>query len=191
LFFIPYRQQTDAGVLTYNVRSSLPTATLVPMLRRAIAQVDANLPLIDVRTQWEQIDASLQQEHLFASLTAGFGVLALLLAIVGIYGMMSYRVTQRTQEMGVRLALGATRTQVRGMAMREALWTGLGGVLAGGLAAALLLRVIKSTLYGAGAANALPITASALLLLLVTLASAWLPCNRIARLEPVDALRHE
>jgi predicted permease len=191
LFFVPYRQQTDAGVLTYNVRSSLPTATLVPMLRRAIAQVDANLPLIDVRTQWEQIDASLQQEHLFASLTAGFGVLALLLAIVGIYGMMSYRVTQRTQEMGVRLALGATRTQVRGMAMREALWTGLGGVLAGGLAAALLLRVIKSTLYGAGAANALPITASALLLLLVTLASAWLPCNRIARLEPVDALRHE
>ncbi len=133
----------------------------------------------------------MQQEHLFASLTAGFGVLALLLAIVGIYGMMSYRVTQRTQEMGVRLALGATRTQVRSMAMREALWTGMGGVLAGALAAALLLRVIKSALYGAGAANALPIAAAAILLLLVTLISAWLPCARIARLEPVDALRHE
>ncbi|MEK6399031.1 MAG: FtsX-like permease family protein, partial [Terriglobus sp.] len=191
LFFTPYRQQTDANSLTYSVRSSLPLATLLPMLSRAVAQVDANLPLVDVRTQWEQIDASLQQEHLFASLTAGFGVLALLLAIVGIYGMMSYRVTQRTQEMGVRLALGATRTQVRSMAMREALWTGLGGVLVGALAAAALLRVIKSALYGAGAANALPITASALLLLLVTLLSAWLPCARIARLEPVDALRHE
>jgi ABC-type antimicrobial peptide transport system permease subunit len=76
------------------------------------------------------------------------------------------------------------------MAMREALWTGIGGVLAGAFAAGLLLRVIKSALYGAGAANALPIT-SAGLLLLVTLVSAWVPCTRIARLEPVDALRHE
>lgn len=191
IYFMLSRQQRDAGLLTYSVRSSIPPSTLVPMLKRAAAQVDGDLPLIDVRTQWEQIDASLQQEHLFASLTAGFGVLALLLAIVGIYGMMSYRVTQRTQEMGVRLALGATRTQVRSMAMREALWTGMGGVLAGALAAGLLLRVIKSALYGAGAANTLPIAASAVLLLLVTLMSAWLPCARIARLEPVDALRHE
>jgi predicted permease len=191
LHFDLWRQDKSAGPLTYNVRSPLPPATLIPMLRHAMAQVDPDLPMIDVRTQSQQLDDSLQQEHIFASLTAGFGLLAVALACIGIYGMMAYRVTQRTQEMGVRLALGAQRSQVRGMMLQEAFWIAIAGVAAGLAAAMVLARVVKSMLYGTGSTDTLSLTSAATLLLLVTLAAAWVPSSRVARLQPVDALRHE
>ena len=84
-----------------------------------------------IRTQRQQIDSDLQQERLFAALSSGFGILALLLACIGIYGMMAYTVTQRTNEIGIRLALGATRGQVRGIILREAVWLSVLGVTAG------------------------------------------------------------
>src|ERR1039458_9866899 len=118
-FFMPYVQQPDVGRMTYAIRTKLSPAELVPALRRAVQQGDRDLPLIDVRTQREQIDAKKQMERMFAVLAAGFGALALVLACVGIYGIMAYSVANRTNEIGIRLALGAQPGQVRGMIRSE------------------------------------------------------------------------
>ena len=186
-----YRQVKEIGGMTYIVRTRLKPEAIVPSLRAAVQRIDRNLPLMDIRTQQQQIDASMQQERMFASLTAGFGVLALALACVGIYGVMAYTVSQRTSEMGIRLALGARRDQVRGMVLREAGWLAVMGV-AVGLAAALLLgRLVKSMLYGMQPADPVAMLGSAVLLLLVALLAGWVPAMRASRLEPMVALRHE
>jgi predicted permease len=118
-FFLPYVQQEGVGGMTYAIRTKLPVAELVPALRKVVQGADRDLPIIDIRTQQEQIDANMQMERLFAALTVGFGVLALALACVGIYGVMAYSVANRINEIGIRLALGAQPAQVRGMILQE------------------------------------------------------------------------
>jgi predicted permease len=185
------RQSPLAGGMTYIVRSQLPPAVLVPSLRRALQQIDPDLPLNHIRTQQQQIDAGMQQERMFASLTAGFGILALALACVGIYGIMAYTVSQRTNEIGIRLALGAARGQIRAMVLREAGWLAAAGVLVGLGATILLLRLVQSMLYGLKPSDPLSLTASALLLLAMALIAGWIPAARASRVEPMEALRHD
>ena len=120
----------------------------MPALRRVVQHADRDLPIIDIRTQQEQIDATMQMERTFAALTSGFGVLALALACVGIYGIMAYSVAQRTNEIGIRLALGAQPGQVRGMILRESTWLAVAGIVVGVGAALRLTRLVKSMLYG-------------------------------------------
>ncbi len=153
--------------------------------------IDPDLPLSNVRTQQQQIDASMQQERLFASLTTGFGVLALALACVGIYGIMAYTVSQRTNEIGIRLALGAARRQVRGMVLREAGWLTLVGVALGIGVALLLAQMVKSMLYGLQPADPISLLGAALLLIGVALVAGWVPAARASRVQPMEALRHE
>ena len=191
LYFALYRQQTEAGGLTYIVRTSRKPETIVPSLRAAVRRIDPDLPLMDVRTQEQQIAANLQQERMFASLTSGFGLLALALACVGIYGIMAYTVVQRTNEIGIRLALGATRRQVRGMVLREAGWLAVLGVATGLVVALGLGRLVRSMLYGVQPADPIALALAGFLLLLVALISGWLPALRAARVEPMEALRHE
>ena len=131
-------QSAWPGRVTYIIRSPLEPAILVPSLRRAVQLIDPDLPLSNIRTQQQQIDASMQQERMFASLTAGFGLLALALACVGIYGIMAYTVSQRTNEIGIRFALGASRSQIRAMVLREAGWLAAAGVVVG-LGVAIIL----------------------------------------------------
>jgi ABC-type antimicrobial peptide transport system permease subunit len=133
----------------------------------------------------------MQQERVFASLTAGFGLLALALACVGIYGIMAYTVSQRTNEIGIRLALGAERKQVRGMVLREAGWLAALGVVAGLAVALGLGQLVKSMLYGLKPAEPVSFTGAGCLLLAVALVAAWLPALRASRVEPMEALRHE
>jgi ABC-type antimicrobial peptide transport system permease subunit len=138
-----------------------------------------------------QRHSTMQQERIFASLTAGFGLLALALACVGIYGIMAYTVSQRTNEIGIRLALGAERTRVRRMVLREAGWLAALGILSGVGVTLALGRLIKTMLYGLKPADPLSLTAAALLLLTVALTAAWIPALRASRVEPMEALRHE
>jgi predicted permease len=135
------------GPVTYMIRSPLQPAILVPSLRRAVQLIDPDLPLSNIRTQQQQIDASMQQERMFASLTAGFGLLALALACVGIYGIMAYTVSQRTNEIGIRFALGASRSQIRAMVLRDAGWLAAAGVVVGLGIAIVLVRLVQSMLY--------------------------------------------
>lgn len=186
-----YRQQSEMGGLTYIIRTPRKPEAIVPSLRAAVQRIDPNLPLLDLRTQRQQIDADLQQERIFASLSTGFGLLALALACVGIYGIMAYTVAQRTNEIGIRLALGARRGQVRGMVLRESGWLAVAGVAIGIFVALGLGRLVESLLYGVKATDPLSVLGAALLLLAVALSSGWIPARRASRLEPMDALRHE
>ena len=173
------------------VRSPIAPAILAHQVQQVIQSVDPNLPMIDVRTQEQQIAGTIQQERLFASLAAGFGVLALLLACVGVYGIMAYTVSQRTNEIGIRLALGAQRGQVRAMVLREAALLTVAGVAAGLAVALGCVRLVKSMLYGLTPHDPVSLTVAPLLLLAVALLASWLPAARASRVEPMIALRHE
>jgi predicted permease len=190
-FFVPYVQQTETDGMTYEIRTQMDPAAIVPSLRRALQQQDPNLPLVNVRSQDQQIDADLQQERVFVTLTSGFGMLALALASVGIYGVMAYSVANRTNEIGIRLALGAQPRQVLSMILREATWISLAGIVAGLGAAYVLARAIQSMLYGLRPADPVSMLSGALLLIAVGLAASWLPARRAASVQPVEALRHE
>ncbi|HXC96356.1 MAG TPA: ABC transporter permease [Edaphobacter sp.] len=186
-----YNQHKEMGGATYTVRTEMPPEAIAPSLRAAVQKIDRDLPLMDIRTQQQQIDATTQQEHVFASLTAGFGFLALALSCVGIYGIMAYTVSQRTNEIGIRLALGAERQQVRGMVLKEAGWLAILGVLAGLAAALGLAQLVKTMLYGLKPADPASFAAAGCLLLTVAIVAAWIPALRASRVEPMEALRHE
>ena len=190
-FFVPYVQQTEAGTMVYQVRTRIDPATLVPALRQVVQSVDRDLPMIDVRTQREQIDATIRVQRAIAALTSGFGVLALTLACVGIYGVMAYNVAQRTNEIGIRLALGARPAQVRAMILRESTGVTLSGIVVGVAAALLLTRAVKSMLYGIQPNDPLTSSTGILILIAVALAASWIPARRAAGVQPMEALRHE
>lgn len=186
-----FNQLHSIGGATYTIRTQMQPEAITPSLRAAVQKIDRDLPLMNIRTQLQQIDATTQQERIFASLTAGFGLLALALACVGIYGIMAYTVSQRTNEIGIRLALGAERSQVRGMVLREAGWLAAFGVVAGLAVALGLAQLVKSMLYGLKPADPASFTGAGCLLLGVALIAAWIPALRASRVEPMDALRHE
>jgi len=190
-FFLPYRQQSDVGGLTYELRSPLSPAILSLSLRAAVRKIDPDLPIVDIRTQQEQIDSTIQTERIFASLTAGFGLLALSLACVGIYGIMAYSVANRRNEIGIRLALGAQPGQVRGMILRESTWLAVAGIVVGVGAALLLTRLVKSMLYGIQPYDLPTLASGVSILLAVALAASWIPARRAARVQPMESLRHE
>jgi ABC-type antimicrobial peptide transport system permease subunit len=142
--------------------------------------------------QWKsRIDEDLQQERLFVVLTSGFGLLALTLAAVGIYGIMAYSVASRRNEIVIRLALGAQPGQVRGMILRESTWLGAAGIGVGIAAALALTRLIQSMLYGIRPYDPHTLSAGVGLLLVVAVAATWIPARRAASVQSMDALRHE
>jgi len=193
-YYMPYRQHGDpkgAMGMTYEIATRIKPEAMLPELREAVRSVDANLPLDNVRTQAEQIAATMQQERILADLTAGFGVLALVLASIGIYGIMTYSVSRRTNEIGIRMALGAQPVRVLRGVLGEASWmVALGATL--GLASALALgKVVASLLYGLKPWDPATFALSGTLLILVALGASWIPARRAARVDPIKALRHE
>jgi ABC-type antimicrobial peptide transport system permease subunit len=133
----------------------------------------------------------MRTERALATLIVGFGLLALALAVVGIYGIMAYSVANRRNEIGIRLALGAQPGQIRGMILRESTWLAVAGIVVGVGAALLLTRLVKSMLYGIQPYDPATLTAGILVLLAVALAASWIPARRAAGVQPMEALRHE
>jgi ABC-type antimicrobial peptide transport system permease subunit len=153
--------------------------------------VDRNLPLFDVKTQTEQADQALAQERLFARLTGFFGLLALVLASIGLYGVMSYSVAQRTREIAIRMALGATQSVILRRSVGQGMLLAATGIAIGTAAAVALTRFISSFLFGVAPNDPLTFVVIALMLTIVALLACWIPARRAARVDPMIALRYE
>jgi predicted permease len=190
-FFIPYVQQIQVGGMTYEIRTRVKPEAVLPALRRTAQSVDPDLPLVNVRTQDQQITEDLQQERLFMTLTSGFGILALILASIGIYGVMTYSVAQRTNEFGIRLALGAAPSKLMTIVLRESAWISGAGVVVGLGVAFLLARFVKSMLYGIAPYDPFTLLSATILLMVVALGASWIPALRASKMDPMQALRSE
>jgi ABC-type antimicrobial peptide transport system permease subunit len=153
--------------------------------------LDNNLPLFDVNTQVEQIDQTIFQERLFAKLSSFFGLLALTLTCVGLYGIMAYAVTRRTNEIGIRVALGADRRTIMGMVMRDVLALVAIGIIIGIPAALASARLISHMLFGLTPTDPLTIVVTSLVMAAVAALAGYLPARRASHVDPMVALRYE
>jgi predicted permease len=188
--YVPYRQ-SRMGTPTIAVRTSGDPLSLVPMIRETVRGIDANIPMVDVSTQMEQVERRFEQERVFAQAYTLFGTLALILAAVGLYGVMSYNVARRTNEIGIRLALGARREQVLGATMRESLALVGIGLVAGVLVVLAASRFVASLLFGVPKNDPLTLSLAVVVLVAVGAAAAYLPARRASRVDPMIALRSE
>jgi len=175
----------------FALRTALPPMALTTAARKAVAAIDPNVPLANITTQEAVRDKNINQERLLATLCGALAGLALLLSCIGLYGLMAYHVARRTREIGIRVALGATRQNIAGPILREALLLGGIGVAVGVPAALALSRLIKSQLYGVEPSDPFTLVAAVLALLLVALGAAWIPARRATRVDPMVALRYE
>jgi predicted lysophospholipase L1 biosynthesis ABC-type transport system permease subunit len=183
--------QTGSAIRTAIIRTSGKPEDRMADIRSVVHDVDANLPIRDFSTQMGLIDGSLTPERMLATASVLFGGFALVIAMIGLFGLMSYGVARRTSEIGIRMALGATKNEILNSVLREALRVvGVGVVL--GLAAALALnRFISSLLFGLAPNDLLTITAATCSTILAALLAAYLPARRASRVDPMVALRHE
>jgi predicted permease len=200
--YLPF-PQFPLGMTTFTVRTAGDPTQMTAAIRAAVREVDKDLPLFGVKTQTEQMDQSLAQERFFPKLTGFFGMLALLLASIGLYGVMSYAVAQRRREIGIRMTLGATRENIlRRVIGQGMLLAGAGVVIGSAIAFALtrlitsnasyeLTRFISGFLYGVRASDPWTFVTVALLLLLVALLACYLPARRATKVDPMVALRCE
>ena len=175
----------------FEVRAAADPLSLIPSVRRVVRELDSNLPLSEVKTQTEQIAETLVQERLFARLSSFFGGLAVLLACIGLYGLMGYIVTRQTGEIGMRSALGAERLDIFAMVMRKVLVLVALGVCVGVPAALAATRLISSYLFGLKATDPLTIFLCSLLMLAIATLAGYLPARRAASVDPMVALRYE
>jgi len=183
--------EAQFGPMWWLIRTRLEPQQLVSAVAEKLRQASGGRPVGSIRTMEEALSGSIAKQRFDMLLLSVFAFIALLLAAVGIYGVMAYSVTQRTQEIGVRMALGADRTSVRNMVLREGLVRGLAGMLCGMCASFFLVRLLANMLYGVSMRDpAIFLAVPAFLVLLTTLA-AWIPARRAARLDPVQALRFE
>jgi predicted permease len=189
-FYMSYRQRATWGS-TFVVRTELEPAAIVDQVRAALREVDPSLPLSNLRTQREQIRMSLQRERLFAQLATLLGGATLLLAMIGLYGLLAYSVTRRTPELGLRMALGAGRGTVKWMVLEQSLVLVGAGLVIGVPAAIAGNRVVSSLLFDIRPSSPLPLVVAAGITLVVSFVAAFVPAHRASRVEPVVALRAE
>ncbi|MGH9411267.1 MAG: ABC transporter permease, partial [Vicinamibacterales bacterium] len=188
--YVPYRQ-ARLGSAVFELRTAaLPTAA-VGAVREAVRQIDPNLPVTDVSTQLEQIDKRFAQEKLFAEAYALFGALALLLASIGLFGLMSYNVSRRTNEIGIRMALGARREDVLGLVMRESMVLVAIGVVTGLAIAAIGARFVTTLLFDVAPRDMTTMGLAIAVMVVVSAFASFLPARRASRVDPMVALRYE
>jgi predicted permease len=186
--YVPLDQSYSSQVIV-QVRTAGDPDALLGTVRRELQQLDQSMPLLNVNTYRTILRTSLWAPRFGTSLLAVFGMLALLLAAVGLYGVMSYGVSQRTREIGIRMALGARDRDVRGMVVRQGLLLALGGIVIGLLASFALARFVTSLLFGVSGADPVTFGVVAVVLMMVATLATYLPAWKASRVDPVDALR--
>jgi predicted permease len=189
--FVPAFENRDIGFFTVYVRSSLPTATVVSTARGVVGSLDPGLPVFNVATLDQRVARSLRNERLVAGLSTAFAALATLLALVGLYGVMTYTVTRRSREIGIRMALGARASGVAGQIVREAGLLVVAGLVVAAPAVWWLKGFVGSELYGVKPADPLTLAAAAGGLVAIGLIAAALPARRAAHVDPMTALRDD
>jgi ABC-type antimicrobial peptide transport system permease subunit len=177
----------NAMILSFN----RPQENADALIRQNLAAIDPNLSVMDLRTLDAQVAGNFNEDRLVAQLSSLFGILSLVLASVGLYGVMSYFVARRTSEIGIRMALGATRTSVVAMVMRGVLWQVLIGLCLGIPAALYASYLMKSLLYGVGTYDWTALAGAPFILVLCAAAAGFIPARRAASIEPMQALRIE
>jgi putative ABC transport system permease protein len=190
IVYFPLKQHYSAGVTIYVKTKGDPNSAQTSVLS-VLQGLDATLPVRNVRTGPGVMTQVLAQAQLGAELLAGFGLLALLLAAIGTYGVMSYSVSQRTQEIGIRMALGAQRGDVLKLILGSGMAMVFGGVIVGLVLSIFLTTEIENLLYGIGAFDVPAFAATSALLVLIALVACWLPARRAMRVDPMIALRYE
>ncbi len=189
--YLPYFQRELPWGPALFVRTSLPISAIATPLRSAVRALDKNVPVKDIWTLYQQVEQSLISERLIAMLSSFFGLLALLLACIGLYGVMSYSVVRRTNEIGIRVALGAARWDVLRLVLQETMLLVAVGIGIGLPVALVSTRLIRSQLFGLEPNDPATICAATLLMLAVSALAGYLPARRAARVDPMEALRHE
>ena len=191
-FYVPLEQSEDpSGELHFIIRTSGDPDAVIAMARKEIKAYDANLPIISGQTLISSVNNSINSEILVAKLSGFFGIIALLLASVGLYGVMSYIVTGKTRAIGVRVALGAQRHNVLWMVLQEALTVVAIGILVGVPVALVTAHIFSSMLFGLTSNDPAALTVVVLLLGLVALAASYVPARRATRVDPIIAIRDE
>jgi predicted permease len=188
--YVPY-VQSPVGAMAFVIRTETDPATLMGSVREAVRQVDDGVPLIDMSTQTDHIERRFAQERVFATAYALFGGLALLVASIGLFGLMSYSVTRRTTEIGIRMALGAERQTVLQMVMRESMILVVIGVAVGFAAALGSGRFVETLLFGLKPTDLTTSVVAVAVMVGVSALAGYLPARRAARLDPMTALRHD
>ncbi|MDQ6885910.1 MAG: ABC transporter permease [Gemmatimonadota bacterium] len=188
--YLPFSQAT-IGTLSVVVRSTADPALVESSARAVVKAVDADLPIFGLQKMTDVVSESLAQPRFYTLLLGAFAGIALLLAALGIYGVISYAVSQRTRELGIRIALGATRQRVVRLVVGQGLALTILGVILGAGAAIWLTRLIASLLFGVSASDPLTFVAVSVVLLGVAVLASWLPARRAARVDPVIAMRAE
>src|SRR5690606_30151084 len=191
VFYLPWMQQGIVGQMYYYARTRLPSDQLIAAIPPMMKRIDPTLPVQDLKTMPQQLRENVFLDRMISILSAAFACLATLLAAVGLYGVLAYSVSQRTREIGVRMALGADGRRVQAMVLRQvALMVGIGATV-GALGAFGLGRAARSLLYGLEGHEPLVFATAALLLAAVAFGAGWLSARRASRTPPMRALRYD
>jgi ABC-type antimicrobial peptide transport system permease subunit len=189
--YFPVTQVPEhAEAQSYELRTAMRPSALIPPVQEAVAGVSKAIPL-EFHTLAEQVDDSLVQERLLATLSTFFGALALLLAMIGLYGALSYLVAQRQREFGIRMALGAPRVSILRLVMRDVVVVLVGGLMAGACLALATVGVLQKMLFGLAPHDTFTFIAAMGVLSAVAVVAGYLPARRAMRIDPMVALRYE
>jgi len=190
-YFTPYRQEERLGYAYFYVRTATPPEQMLSTIPAVMRKLDASLPLDDVKTMAQQVRESVTQDRIISTLSLAFALLATVLAAVGLYGVLAYTVAQRTREFGLRMALGADGSAVRGMVMKQVgMMAIVGGVI--GMAIAIGVgRAAKSLLFEMEGYDPIVLMAATIALALVAFGAGFIPALRASKIDPMNALRYE
>jgi predicted permease len=192
IFYIPYlREPLFWRETTFQIRTAADPTQIIAAVRQAAREIDTNLPLFNIKTLATQIDETLVQERLIGTVSSFFGLLSLLLAAIGLYGILAYSVNQRSHEIGIRMALGAQRSAVLRMILKQGITMVLIGLVLGLVVSFAATRIVASYLFSITPIDPVTFISAPLLMLIVALLACFAPARRATKVDPLVALRYE